>query len=167
MNSSIFLTQIYLRHMSELRAFLSKRVGCREIAAELTQETFIRIMHYQTGETLQNARAMLYRIAGNLAIDYHRLQIRQPAHRAIDELPLHDLPVSDALNPERIVYARQILKQLCTIIEGLPPQCHRAFILHKFDGLSHDEIASQLGITRNAVEKLLIRALVRLRQILA
>ncbi len=124
-------------------------------------------MHYQTGETLQNARAMLYRIAGNLAIDHHRLQIRQPAHNAIDELLLHDLPVSDALNPERIVYARQILMQLCAVIEELPPQCHRAFILHKFDGLSHDEIASQLGITRNAVEKLLIRALVRLRQILA
>ncbi|MBC6962986.1 MAG: sigma-70 family RNA polymerase sigma factor, partial [Nitrosomonas sp.] len=49
---------------------------------------------------------------------------------------------------------------------ALPPQCHRAFVLHKFDGDSHAEIAEKLGITRNAVEKLLIRALIRLRQVL-
>lgn len=133
MNSSLFLTQVYLRHIYELRAFLLRRVGCREVAAELAQEAFIRIMHYQPGETLQNVRAMLYRIAGNLAIDYHRMQIRLPEHAAID---------------------------------ALSPQCHRAFVLHKFDGLSHAKIADQLGITRNAVEKLLIRALVRLRQVL-
>lgn len=166
MNSSLFLTQVYLRHIYELRAFLLRRVGCREVAAELAQEAFIRIMHYQSGETLHNARAMLYRIAGNLAIDYHRMQIRLPEHASIDELPPHDIPFTDASDPARILFARQILEKLCLVIDELPPQCHRAFVLHKFDGLSHAEIADQLGITRNAVEKLLIRALVRLRQVL-
>ncbi len=166
MNSSLFLTQVYLRHIYELRAFLLRRVGCREVAAELAQETFIRIMHYQTDETLQNARAMLYRIASNLATDYHRVQIRLPDHVSIDELPSHDMPFTDASDPARILFARQILEKLCAIIEELPPQCQRVFVLHKFDGLSHAEIADQLEITRNAVEKLLIRALVRLRQVL-
>jgi len=166
MNSSLFLTQVYLRHIYELRAFLLRRVGCREVAAELAQETFIRIMYYQTDETLQNVRAMLYRIAGNLAVDYHRAQIRLPEYISIDALLPHELPFTDAGDPARILFARQILEKLCAVIEELPPQCQHAFILHKFDGLSHAEIADQLGITRNAVEKLLIRALVRLRQVL-
>ncbi|MBP6057476.1 MAG: RNA polymerase sigma factor [Nitrosomonas sp.] len=166
MNPSAILTHLYLRHFSELRTFLRRRVGCREIATELTQETFIRIMHYPD-ETIQNARAMLYRIAGNLVIDYHRAYMKHPENVCIDDLPLHDLPATDLTDPARVVCARQILEKLCVAVEGLPPQCHRAFVLHKFDGYSHVEIAQKLGITRNAVEKLLIRALVQLRKVLA
>ncbi len=165
MHSNIFFANIYLRHVSELRAFLRRRVGCHEIAAELAQETFIRFMSYP-GEAIQNTRAMLYRIAGNLAIDHHRTYVKDPEKVCIDDLSYDEQPATDLTDPARVVCARQFLEKLCIAIEGLPPQCHRAFILHKFDGYSHVEIAEKLGITRNAVEKLLIRALVQLRQIL-
>jgi len=167
MNPSIFLTNIYLRHVSELRTFLFRRVGCREIAAELTQETFIRMMSYQTGESIQNVRAMLYRIAGNLAIDHHRTYMKHPESVCIDDLAYDEQLATDLTDPARVMCARQILERLCAAVEELPPQCHRAFVLHKFDGHSHAEIAERLGITRNAVEKLLIRALVQLRQVFA
>jgi RNA polymerase sigma-70 factor (ECF subfamily) len=165
MNSSIILTHLYLHYFSELRTFLRRRVGCREIATELTQETFIRIMSYPD-ETIQNARAMLYRIAGNLVVDYYRAHMKHPEKVCIDDLPLHELPTTDLTDPARVVCARQILEKLCIAVEELPPQCHRAFVMHKFDGYSHVEIAQKLGVTRNAVEKLLIRALVQLRQVL-
>ena len=164
MNSSITLTHLYLRHYCELRNFLLRRVGCREIAPALTQESFIRVMVYP-GESILNARAMLYRIASNLVIDYHRAHVKHPEYVCIDELPIHDSPVCNLTDPARVIYARQLLEKLCRAIEGLPPQCHRAFILHKFDGYTHVEIAEKLGISRNAVEKLLIRALVQLRQV--
>ena len=164
MDSSIILANLYLRHFSELRAFLLRRTGCREIAAELTQETFIRVMGYQAGESIQNARALLYRIAGNLAIDHHRTCVKFPESVSIDDLPQYELPATELTDPARIVCARQTLERLCIAVKGLPPQCHRAFVLHKFDGYSQAEIADKLGITRNAVEKLLIRALIRLRQ---
>lgn len=166
MNFSLILTNLYLRHFNELHTFLLKRVGCREIAAELTQETFIRIMSYQAGKPIQNARALLYRIAGNLATDHHRTHVRIPENVHIDDLPQHELPATELTDPARILIARQTLEKLCITIENLPPQCHRAFVLHKFDGYSHIEIAEKLGITRNAVEKLLIRALIQLRQVL-
>ncbi len=166
MNPSVILANLYLRHFSELRAFLFRHTGCREIAAELTQETFIRIMGYQTDTSIQNARALLYRIAGNLAIDHHRTCVKFPESVSIDDLPQHELPATELTDPARLVAARQLLEKLCIAIDALPPQCHRAFVLHKFDGYSYAEIAEKLGITRNAVEKLLIRALIRLRQVL-
>jgi len=165
MNPSLILTNLYLRHVNELRVFLFKRVGCRELALELTQETFIRIMYYPNGMPIQNARAMLYRIAGNLAIDHYRVIVKHPIRVCIDDLAQHEQPVHDVADPARIVNARQMLKRLCVLIDGLPPQCHRAFVLHKFEGYTHAEIAGILGISRSAVEKLLIRALVQLRQV--
>lgn len=57
MNPSIILANFYLRHVSELRAFLLMRVGCREIAAELAQEIFVRIMNCHSSGNLRENRA--------------------------------------------------------------------------------------------------------------
>jgi RNA polymerase sigma factor (sigma-70 family) len=166
MNSNTRLTNLYLCYVKELRAFLCKRVGCKVLATELTQEAFIRILRYPDSTSIQNARALLYRIAGNLAIDHYRVYAKRPLSVYIDDLAEHDQPIFDLADPARIVAARQILTRLCVVIDELPPQCHRAFVLHKFDGHTHAEIAAILGITRNAVEKLLVRALVKLRNVL-
>lgn len=165
MISSATLTNLYLRHFGELRAFLLRRVGCHEMAAELTHDAFIRVMSYGSGAPVRNSRALLYRIAGNLAIDHHRANpIRT---ECIDDLHENEQLATDLHDPARVACARQALDRLCAAIEGLPPQCRRAFVLHKFEGHSHDEIAEKFGVTRNAVEKLLIRALVQLRQVFA
>jgi RNA polymerase sigma-70 factor (ECF subfamily) len=38
-------------------------------------------------------------------------------------------------------------------LDELSPQCRRIFVLHKFDGLSHKEIAERVNISRSTVEK--------------
>lgn len=168
-NTNLVIADLYLRHVVELRAFLLRRVQCREIAVELAQETFVRVMvTYENTDAIaavHNMRALLYRIAGNLSIDHHRLQVRTPEHVWIDDFYQHEALCVNLTDPARVLAARQWLYQLCRMIEELPPQCQRAFLLHKFEGYSHEEIAEQLRITRNAVEKLLIRALVCLRQV--
>lgn len=165
MNTVATFTNLYQRHFGELRAFILRRVGCRELAAELTNETFIRILSYQAPDPIQNQRAFLYRIAGNLAIDHHRANREQT--ECIDDLNEGDYFASDIGDPARVVCARQTLERLRLAIDALPPQCRRAFVLFKFESLSHAEIAAEFGVTINAVEKLLIRALVQLRKQMA
>ncbi|MBX8814512.1 RNA polymerase sigma factor, partial [Ochrobactrum sp. MR34] len=46
----------------------------------------------------------------------------------------------------------------------LPPRQRDVFLMHKFDGLSHTEIAQKLGITRSGVEKLIMKALAHCRE---
>lgn len=162
MNSIATFTHLYQRHFGELRAFILRRVGCHELAAELTNETFIRILSYQASAPILNQRAFLYRIAGNLAIDYHRA--KQEQAECIDDYIESENLATDVTDPARVVCARQTLELLRLVIEALPPQCRRAFIMFKFEGMPHAEIAAKLGVSRNAVEKLLIRALVQLRK---
>ena len=80
----------------------------------------------------------------------------------VDIETVGDLP-SEAPGPERIVLARQQLACLRRAIDELPGKCREVFIRHKFDGLSQRELASEYGITVNAIEKHLVRALVFLR----
>lgn len=165
MNSVATFTNLYQRHFGELCAFILRRVGCRELAAELTNETFIRILDYKSPEPILNQRAFLYRIAGNLAIDHHRFHREQT--ECIDDLGENEHLVTDINDPVRVLCARQTLERLRLAIDALPPQCRRAFVLFKFEGVSHAEIAAEFGVTKNAVEKLLIRALVQLRKQMA
>ena len=55
--------------------------------------------------------------------------------------------------------ARQRLARLVAGVEQLPPQVAAAFRLHKFDGLTHGEVAARLGVSRSAVEKYIMSAL--------
>ena len=48
-------------------------------------------------------------------------------------------------------------------IEALPERCRRIFLLSKRDGLSHAEIADEMGISIKTVENQLTKAYSRLR----
>lgn len=154
------ISDLYLRHIGELRSFLAMRTNCRETAMELAHETFIRYM--TLGSTVvENPRALLYRIAGNLAIDYFRSsRAGAVSYIELEECP--ELPCGKP-GPEQIAAARQMLDRLRRAIDALPQQCRSIFMRHKFDGAAHADIAREYGITRNTVEKHLIRALVQLR----
>lgn len=153
-------SELYLRYIGELCSFLTQRLNCRETAQELAHESFIRYLGLE-GAAVENPRALLYRIAGNLAIDHYRAShSRSGCQLDIEECT--ELPC-DKPGPERIVAARQLMERLLGAIDALPAQCRRIFMRHKFDGIPYAEIALEYGITRNAVEKNLIRALVSLR----
>jgi len=158
------LERLYFDHIAQLRAFLASRVSCIETARDLAHEAFIRIISIEVGIAIRNPRALLFRIARNLAIDYHRVQ---SVHRGkfVDYGECQSI-ASDHPGPEETVSTKQQVERLCRAIDGLPPKCRRIFIRHKFEGRSHADIATEYGLTRSAIEKHLIRALVHLRKTL-
>lgn len=147
----------------ELFAYLRKRLGEREAAADLTQEALLRVMKYRDASDIADRRAMLFRIAHNLLLDHQRAQHRHHAawHVSIEEagsLPM-DLPPIEA-----IVDARQALERLLTrTLTELPSKCRLAFMLNRFDGLSYPEVAARMQISVKMVEKHIARALAACR----
>ena len=145
-------------HYEELTAFVRGRVRCPAMAADIVQETYIRAVTGKTPPSIDNPRAFLYRVAGNLAIDHLRREQRRQTFMA-DGMDAEF--VSDGQpGAERAVPARQGVARLYRIVDELPEKCREVFILRRFDGLDQKEIAVRLGISRNMVEKHLRRALV-------
>ena len=144
----------------ELLNFLTKRLKCPDAAADLTQETFIRFYQFVKENPPDNARALAYRIAVNIASDYQRkTKLRNSYTVDVDLAAFPDNFKSTAPGPEQTVMARQHLQQLNAALNELPPDCRRAFLLHGFDGLTYAQIASQLGISESMVYKHLTKAL--------
>jgi RNA polymerase sigma-70 factor (ECF subfamily) len=149
----------------ELLRFLTGRTKCPEVAADLTQETFLRFHHFIQTTPPNNARAVAYRIAINLANDYQRkVKVRDGYNANTDLKALEDIQPSEIPGPEQIVMAQQQLQCLQNALNELTEECRTAFLLHSIHGLTYPEIADQLGISRSLVGRHLVKALTHSKQ---
>jgi RNA polymerase sigma-70 factor (ECF subfamily) len=77
---------------------------------------------------------------------------------------LNSPPVATTGDPALELDAHQCLERLQNALEELSPKVRATFLLHRRDGLSLDEIAGRLGISRPMVKKYLMKALLHFRQ---
>jgi RNA polymerase sigma-70 factor (ECF subfamily) len=149
----------------ELLRFLTMRIKCPEAAADLTQETFLRFHQFIQATPPNNARALAYRIAVNLANDYQRkVKVRETYNSNTDFSTVEEVHPSELPGPEQVVMAQQELKCLQDALDELTEECRTAFLLHSVHGLTYPEIATQLGISRSLVGRHLVRALAHSKQ---
>ncbi len=152
----------YLLKRQDLLRYFTMRLNAAAAAEDVVQEIYLRIVGAEVGE-IDNPSAFLYRLGTNLMLDRLKQQRRSVARddawqgarhlRVGGEDMAADPPADDAVD------ARQRLRRLLAVVDEMPPQRRRAFRLHKFDGLSHAETATAMGISRSAVEKHISAAL--------
>lgn len=164
-SASFTITHLIKTYDEELRRVIFRRCGCIDMAADIVQETYQRMLSGGLWRQADNPRALLHRIAANLATDYQRRNaVRDKYVDQTDTLP-DWIAEADNTQPDRILANREHLEQMAVIVNKLPPKCRTVFIMRKIDELSHTEIAERLGISRNMVEKHLRNALLALQQI--
>src|SRR5262249_5570477 len=131
-------------------------------AEDLVQELFVKLSAAPPAE-IENGVAYLYRAGLNLLLDKKRAEMRSRG-RDRDYAGAHAGPSGESADPspEQAAHARLRLDRLLGVVKTLPPQCQRVFRMHKLEGMSHEEVARALGISRSAVEKHVIAALKRL-----
>lgn len=164
------LTLIYAELREELLRFLTARCGDRGEAEELLQELWVRVQAVDAGP-IANARSYLYRAAQNLVLDRVRARRRQAVRddqwAATQSLPSTGGEAGDVRGTaEDDMIAREEAAALAAAIAALPAGAGRVLRLHKFDGLSHAEVAQRLGISRSGVEKHIAVAMAHLRRAL-
>ena len=145
---------------NDLRRFLTAKLKCPETAADLTHETYLRLNQRHSDDPPDNARALAFHIAVQLAIDYQRKVAVRNRYLVEDdsENPIENISTGQA-NPEQILAANQRLQVLRTALDELPTECRTVFLLHGVEGLKYSEIAERLGISVSMVGKHLARAM--------
>lgn len=161
---------VVARYYRELLAFLSRKIPDRSEAADLVQESYARLFAAEKAGTIaRDPRALLYKTARNLVIDQGRRgDVRNRYSAPDDELAQEPDEVvgPDAFEPDVALQSQQLVQAMLATIDSLPPRCRQAFVLHKFDGLSHAEVAAQMGVTIKMVEhhvKMAMRACIQCR----
>lgn len=156
---SLVQISVFVRYYRELLRFLQGSVKDREMAADLAQESYARVLAVQrSGEAIAEPRALLYRTARNLVIDQHRRDAVRGQHAPLDddsafEQAAQTLAAPAACEPEVAAMSSQTVDALLAAIGELPLRCREAFILYKFDGLPQADIARRMGISVTMVER--------------
>lgn len=153
------LKGLFLAHRCELQAYLTEKLRDADIAADLTQETFLRYAERREGDgaAVVHDRSYLYRTANNLAIDHVRRQARQQTDTVASDY-LAQMP-EDRPSLEDATDARRSLDRLRAAVEELPERTRQVFVLGRLEGLPYRQIADRLGISESSVQKHLARAL--------
>ncbi|WP_374655509.1 RNA polymerase sigma factor [Dongia sp.] len=148
---------LFRRYAKDLTRFLQRRVASPELAADLAQEAFLKVMQARPRAPILDSRAYLFRTAANLAINQQRHQRILPM-AADSEAELAQLADRAPL-PDRILGGRADLAALTRAIAALPPRQREVFRHYALGHLDPAEIAERLGITRNMVERHLRNAI--------
>lgn len=158
---STSIASLYAAEHGRLKRMLVRRGMSAQTAADVVQEAFARLLRAPVGE-VRDLRSYLRRTAETVAIDHFRKE--QRVKRVVDPMAEVDACVADSLPlADETLISAQERAALAAAIRQLPPRARDVLILHKFEGLSYEEIAGRLGIAKNTVMVHMVKALSALR----
>ena len=152
----------FLRHESFLKRFIRRYLPRQDDVDDVMQESFLRAYAAECDRPVERPKSFLFQIARNEALD----RLRRKSHQITDYLEdLESLCLpEDGPGVDEQVEHRQRVALFCEAVATLPMQCRKAFLLRKVYGLSHREVADELGISVSTVEKHQAAALQRCSQ---
>ena len=157
-----FVEEIFAKHHGEIYAYLIRMVRDPELAADLTQDAFVKAYRaYDTLEKSENARAWLYQIAHRVALDHIRRQ------KIVRFLPWTGESRGAVPSAEHLVMETRLSGDLQRALERMPERQRAALLLAELHDLTGLELAAALGVSHVAARALLTRARESLRQALA
>ncbi|HDS1819619.1 putative RNA polymerase sigma factor FecI [compost metagenome] len=149
------VNDLYCDHHGWLNGWLRKRLGNAFDAADLTQDTFVRVIKARTALEIREPRPYLSRIAKGLLIDLIRRRSLEQAY--LDALATLPEALQPSLEEQAILL--QALVEIDRLLQGLGPKVKQVFMLSQFDGLTYPQIAERLNISVRSVNNHMAKAM--------
>ncbi|HIE5096493.1 sigma-70 family RNA polymerase sigma factor [uncultured Stenotrophomonas sp.] len=154
--SSTALAGFYREHHGWLLGWLRRRTRNADCAADLTQDTFLRLLSRRIDPAeLRLPRAYLSTIAHALLVNHWQRADLERAY--LDALAAQPEPVHPS--PEQRTQALQMLHAVADMLSGLAERPRRAFLLARLSGLGYAQIGQQLGVSERMVKKYMAQAM--------
>jgi RNA polymerase sigma-70 factor (ECF subfamily) len=155
--------EVYLHYADPVFHFLKLLTRSEEDAKEITQEVFIQLWEKRDRvDPEKSIKGYLYTVARNAALNFFEHKKVYTKYVTF----VHCLQEERAASSEEIIMARETATLIDAAVSRMPTQRQKVFLLSREEGLSMDEIARQLHISKNTVESHLSTAKREIREIL-
>jgi RNA polymerase sigma-70 factor (ECF subfamily) len=161
------------RHQRRAFAIALGLVRDENDAREIVQEAFLRV--YRGLDAFHGGSSFftwLYRIVTNLSIDL----MRKPARRELeldetreirDELDIPLLSRVDGADPQDVVRRSEIAERIGNALDALPPYHRGVILMREVEGMSYEEMAEAMGVSKGTIMSRLFHARQKLQRALA
>ena len=146
---------LYSEHNGWLKSWLRARLGNASDAADLAQDTFVRLLASRDIEQIREPRTYLSAIARALMIDKFRRRALEQAY--CEALAQHPEPMD--ISPEKRLLILETLVAIDSMLDGLGERTRQIFLSVQLEGLSYVATGKRLGVSVTTVKKHVIRAM--------
>ena len=146
---------LFRRYHRALCSHAMRFVYSREMAEDVVSDVFCKIWKNSSFESVTSSyRYYLFRSVRNEAYSHLRDEFSK-----LDSLETSQLPAAPAAQrPDHITQFEETYHRVKELVEQLPPQCRKVFLMSRFEGMSYKEIAEQLGVSVKTVDTHLVKA---------
>lgn len=149
---------LYGAHHGWLVNWLRGRLGCSHQAADMAQDTFMRVLLADRNKPITHEliepRHFLVTIARRVMVDTFRRRSVEEAYLQM----LAEQPERYELSPQERLMLLETLHALDAMLSGLGARVKEAFLLSQLQGLGYKAIAAQMGVSVSSVTKYIARA---------
>lgn len=139
----------------DLLRFLRSRIGHGDVAQDLAQEVYLRLLRLDDLGVIRNPRAFVIHLAAHAAHEWRMLARNRLRH---SEEELQGL-AGEHCDPAEMLEQNERLRRLTQALETLSPKCQAVLLMHRRDGMTYKEIAAQMNISVSMVKKYMARGL--------
>ena len=163
------LSILIKRHQSKIYGFIYSKVTDRDIADDIFQDTFIKVIKTLKSNSYNEEGKFLpwvMRISHNLIVDHFRRNKKMPMYRETEEFSIFSIMTDNSPNVENRIITEQVESDLQRIIEQLPDDQKEVLQMRIYQDLSFKEIADLTGVSINTALGRMRYALMNLRKVI-
>ncbi|OGS74089.1 MAG: RNA polymerase subunit sigma-24 [Flavobacteria bacterium RIFCSPLOWO2_12_FULL_35_11] len=160
---------LIIRHKQRIFSFILSKVSDREVAEDIFQDTFIKVINtLKRGAYNEEGKFLpwVMRISHNLIIDHFRRNKRLPKFNNTDDFDIFDVLSDEMLSIENQIIKSQILEDVRNLIEELPEDQKEVLLMRMYRDMSFKEIAENTDVSINTALGRMRYALINLRKLI-
>lgn len=157
------------RHQSRIFVFIYSKVGDRDLADDIFQDTFIKVIRTLKSNAYNEEGKFLpwvMRIAHNLIVDHFRHNKKMPLYRETEEFSIFSVMTDDSLTIENKLISDQVTKDLRQLVEELPADQKEVLMMRLYQDMSFKEISEATGVSINTALGRMRYAVINLRKVI-
>ena len=154
---------LFNKYYTDLYYFTRKFLNNKEVAEEIVQDVFINIWENRASLNINSSiKSYLYTAVKNRAINYLKSKINNIDFVAIDNVAHENL----VLQTEQSVETEELDDLIQKAVLSLPPRCKEMFHLSRNSGMTYQEIADALGVSKETVKTQISEAIKKIKAFL-
>ncbi len=150
--------EVFHSNYAPVKNYVYYKTGDMEVAEDIVQDVFLKVWEKKDDIRVESVKPLLYTIAGNLCKN------RFEHNRVVLDFVKGFNPGPDSASPEYEMEVKEFSQKLERAIGDLKEKERVVFLMNRIDGLTYNEIASNLGLSVKAIEKRMKKALDGLKQ---